>query len=177
MELRAGKVAVVTGAASGIGRALADALASAGLHVVLADVQDDALDARGSDRRARRRDARRGDRRQRADGPGAGQATLDRFGAVHVVCNNAGVGGRTAIPGSARSTAGSGPWASTSGAWSTACAPSSPRHIGGGHIVNTASMAGLLPGFAPAYDASKHAVVAVTESCTTTCSSSGCRSA
>ena len=43
-----------------------------------------------------------------------------------------------------------------------------PHLAGGGHIVNTASIAGLMPGFAPSYDASKHAVVAITEDLYTT---------
>ena len=93
------------------------------------------------------------------------QATIDRFGAVHVVCNNAGVAG------------GGDPWLGPIDGWEWTMGVNFwgvvygvrtflPHIVmsGGGHIVNTASMAGLYPGFAPAYDASKHAVVAVTES-------------
>ena len=134
---------------------------------MLADVQDDALEqADGADRRAGRRHARGEDRRQQGRaGRGAGQATIDRFGAVHVVCNNAGVAG------------GGDPWLGPIDGWEWTMGVNFwgvvhgvraflPHIImsGGGHIVNTASMAGLYPGFAPAYDASKHAVVAVTES-------------
>ena len=89
----AGRVAVVTGAASGIGRALAEAFAAAGSAVVLAD-----LDGREAEAVAER---------LRGDGADAlavtvdvsdpasvdaiGEATLDRFGRVDVLCNNAGV--------------------------------------------------------------------------------------
>ena len=95
MELGAGKIAVVTGAGSGIGFALANALASAGCSIVLADVQDDALERAtaaigelGVETLAVRTDVSKADQVE-----ALAQATLDRFGAVHVVCNNAGVAG------------------------------------------------------------------------------------
>jgi NAD(P)-dependent dehydrogenase (short-subunit alcohol dehydrogenase family) len=167
MELVAGQVAVVTGAGSGIGLALAERLAAAGLHLVLADVQDDALAA------AARKVAAHGievvtshtDVSKEADVNALATMTLERFGAVHVVCNNAGVSGA------------GDPWFGPIDGWEWTMGVNFwgmvygmrtflPHVIasGGGHIVNTASMAGLYPGFAPAYDASKHAVVAVTES-------------
>ena len=167
MELGAGKIAVVTGAGSGIGFALANALASAGCSIVLADVQDDALERAtakigelGVDTLAVRTDVSKVEQVE-----ALAQATIDRFGAVHIVCNNAGVAG------------GGDPWLGPIDGWEWTMGVNFwgvvygmrtflPHIVmsGGGHIVNTASMAGLYPGFAPAYDASKHAVVAVTES-------------
>ena len=95
MEHFRGRVAVVTGAASGIGRGLVAAFAGAGMHVVLADVQDrplrqaegDLLDA-GAAALAVRTDVADPDAVARLR-----YAALERFGAVHVLCNNAGVGG------------------------------------------------------------------------------------
>src|SRR5262245_58753013 len=92
MELQ-GKVAVVTGAASGIGRALATAFAAEGMRVVLADVEATALDeaahaiaARGPGAIAVRTDVSKGEQVEVL------AAAAERaFGAVHVVCNNAGV--------------------------------------------------------------------------------------
>ena len=166
MELGSGKVAVVTGAGSGIGLALADAFAKAGCSVVLADVQDDALAAaeqqvaaHGVDTLVVRTDVSKADEVQ-----ALADATIERFGAVHVVCNNAGVAG------------GGDPWFGPMEGWEWVLGVNLwgvvygvkaflPHVVesGGGHIVNTASMAGLYPGFSPAYDASKHAVVALTE--------------
>ena len=166
MELGKGTVAVVTGAGSGIGLALANGFAAAGCTLVLADVQDDALAAaeaeirlHGVDTLAVRTDV---SKVEQVDALAA--ATIDRFGAVHVLCNNAGVAGK------------GDPWFGGIESWQwvmgvnfwgvvhgiRAFLP----HIatsGTGHIVNTASMAGLMPGFSPAYDASKHAVVAISE--------------
>jgi NAD(P)-dependent dehydrogenase (short-subunit alcohol dehydrogenase family) len=166
MELGSGKVAVVTGAGSGIGLALANALAVGGCSVVLADVQDDALE------RAAEQVARHGvdtlavrtDVSDRDEVEALARATIDRFGAVHVVCNNAGVSGA------------GDPWLGPIEGWEWVMGVNFwgvvhgvraflPHLVmsGGGHIVNTASMAGLYPGFAAPYDASKHAVVAITE--------------
>jgi NAD(P)-dependent dehydrogenase (short-subunit alcohol dehydrogenase family) len=164
MELGEGRVAVVTGGASGIGLALAERFASTGASVVLADVQDDALHA------AVERVERHGvdvlpvrvDVSKEAEVAALAAATLDRFGGVHVVCNNAGV--------AARSDAWFGPlsaweWVMGVNFWGVVhgCRAFLPHLVAGGHIVNTASIAGLLPGFAPSYDASKHAVVAISE--------------
>jgi NAD(P)-dependent dehydrogenase (short-subunit alcohol dehydrogenase family) len=165
MELQAGQVAVVTGAASGIGLALAERFATAGLHIVMADVEEPALTEAadkvaglGVDTLAVPTDVSREDAVQ-----ALAAATLERFGRVDVVCNNAGV----AAPGD--------PWFGPLSSWEWVmnvnfwgvvhgCRTFLPHLAGGGHIVNTSSIAGLFPGFAASYDASKHAVVAMSES-------------
>src|SRR6478752_2913938 len=93
MKLEAGRIAVVTGAGSGIGFALSERFAKAGMHVVLADVDDDALaaatdriGAHGVDTLAVRTDVS-----DEASVQALAAATAERFGAAHVVCNNAGV--------------------------------------------------------------------------------------
>jgi NAD(P)-dependent dehydrogenase (short-subunit alcohol dehydrogenase family) len=166
MELAQGKVAVVTGAASGIGLALAERFASAGLSVVLADVQEDALGAAAEKVAASGVEVlvQRTDVSQEAEVAALAAASVERFGGVDVVCNNAGVAGKA------------DPWFGPLSGWEWVIGVNFwgvvhgvraflPLLIerGGGHIVNTASIAGLYPGFAPSYDASKHAVVAITE--------------
>ena len=88
-----GKVAVVTGAASGIGRAMCDKFASLGMKIVMADVEASRLrgsaaqiEATGVDVLAVTVDVSQADELSRL-----AEKTLDRFGQVHVVCNNAGV--------------------------------------------------------------------------------------
>jgi NAD(P)-dependent dehydrogenase (short-subunit alcohol dehydrogenase family) len=165
MELMKGQVAVVTGAGSGIGLALAERLAAAGLDLVIGDVQEDALATATEQLKARGVDvlAVRLDVSKEAEVQGLAQQTLDHYGAVHVVCNNAGVAAKA------------DPWFGPISAWEWVmgvnfwgmvhgCRAFLPHlAVGGGHIVNTASIAGLYPGFAPSYDASKHAVVAMSE--------------
>jgi NAD(P)-dependent dehydrogenase (short-subunit alcohol dehydrogenase family) len=165
MELTKGQVAVVTGGASGIGLALAERLAAAGLDLVIGDVQDDALAAATVQLQARGVEvlAVRVDVSKEAEVQDLAQQTIDRFGAVHVVCNNAGVAARA------------DPWFGPISSWEWVmgvnfwgvvhgCRAFLPHlAAGGGHIVNTASIAGLFPGFGPSYDASKHAVVAMSE--------------
>ena len=166
MELGPGRVAVVTGAASGIGLAMANAFAAAGCSVVLADVQADALEAaatevaaQGVDTLAVVTDVSKADQVE-----ALAAATMERFGAVHVVCNNAGVGGA------------GDPWIGPIETWEWVIGVNLwgvvhgiraflPHIVlsGGGHIVNTASMLGLYPGFSAPYDATKHAVVAISE--------------
>jgi NAD(P)-dependent dehydrogenase (short-subunit alcohol dehydrogenase family) len=166
MELTAGKVAVVTGAASGIGLALAGRFARAGLDVVLADVEQPALQA-ASEKIAglgAKTLAVPTDVSDEAAVTALAAAAVDRFGAVHVVCNNAGV----ASPAD--------PWSGPISAWKWVLGVNLWGVIHGiraflpvlaaqgeGHIVNTASMAGLVPGAGPIYDAAKHAVVAISE--------------
>jgi NAD(P)-dependent dehydrogenase (short-subunit alcohol dehydrogenase family) len=166
MELTRDTVAVVTGAGSGIGLALADSLARRGCRVVLADVQEDTLDAATAQITAHGVDAIavRTDVSKRDEVEALAATTMERFGAVHVVCNNAGVSGAGdpwfgPIEGW-EWTMGVNFWGVVHGvrAFLPLIAMSGP-----GHIVNTASILGLLPAMSPAYDASKHAVVALTE--------------
>lgn len=166
MELQRGQVAVVTGAASGIGLALAERLASAGLSIVLADVEKARLAAAEASVRARGVEALSVETDvSRAESVEAlAVAAVERFGGVDLVCNNAGV--------STRCDPWSGPlstweWVMSVNFWGVlyGCRAFLPvlQERGGGHIVNTASIAGLLPGIGAAYDASKHAVVALSE--------------
>jgi NAD(P)-dependent dehydrogenase (short-subunit alcohol dehydrogenase family) len=165
MQALAGKTAVVTGAASGIGRALAGAFAAEGMRVVLADVEAAALDeaahAIGGDVIAVRTDVSNGDQVEALAG-----AAERAFGAVHVVCNNAGV----AVSGlSWMHTIADWEWVLGVNLWGVihgvrAFLPRLLANGGEGHMVNTASIAGLLsgPGMA-VYSVSKHGVVTLTE--------------
>ena len=117
MKLEAGKVAVVTGAASGIGLALAERFAQDGLNVVLADVEEAAL-ASASDRIGALGVATLAVPTDVSDNDAVealASAAVEHFGSVHVVCNNAGVSSRPRTPGSVRSRRGAGFWASTFG--------------------------------------------------------------
>jgi NAD(P)-dependent dehydrogenase (short-subunit alcohol dehydrogenase family) len=166
VELTAGKVAVVTGAASGIGLALAQRFARAGLSVVLADVEQYALQD------AEQQIASLGaktlavptDVSDESAVSALAAAAVDRFGEVHVVCNNAGVASHA------------DPWLGPMSAWEWVLGVNLWGVVHGiraflpllaaqgeGHIVNTASVAGLMPGTGPIYDATKHAVVAISE--------------
>src|SRR5579863_2577361 len=88
------KVAVVTGAASGIGRALAERFAREGMRVVLADVEEGALAAarEGVERLGARAVAVATDVSDGAQVEALARRTWETFGAAHVLCNNAGVG-------------------------------------------------------------------------------------
>ncbi|UOY01814.1 SDR family NAD(P)-dependent oxidoreductase [Blastococcus sp. PRF04-17] len=170
MKLEAGQVTVVTGGASGIGRAMVDAFAARGLAVVLADVEQGALDAAvaevaatGARAMGARIDVRRPEELE------ALAATVQaEFGRVDVLCNNAGV----VTP---RAPA----WLQSHADWTwlvdvnlhgvangiRAFVPAMVA-AGRGHIVNTSSMAGLttIPGGGnAAYSATKHAVVGLSE--------------
>jgi NAD(P)-dependent dehydrogenase (short-subunit alcohol dehydrogenase family) len=165
------RVAVITGAASGIGLATAHRLADEGMHLVLADIETDALAAaekairaKGVDVLARHTDVMSEDAvNELAD------ATFDRFGTVHVVFNNAGVAA-TAATLRARAWEGSlADWDWTVGVnlmgvlhGVRAFVPRMLENGDEGHIVNTASIAGLVSGANP-YNVSKHGVVCLTE--------------
>jgi NAD(P)-dependent dehydrogenase (short-subunit alcohol dehydrogenase family) len=166
MELRAEEVAVVTGAGGGIGLALAERFAASGLHVVLADVDATALASAAAAVRERGVETLEVicDVSDEDAVQALAAATVERFGAVHVVCNNAGVSSQADPWGGPIST---WQWVLGVNLWGVIHGVRAflPRLIegGGGHIVNTASIAGLYPGFGASYDASKHAVVALTE--------------
>jgi len=93
MEDLAGRTAVVTGSGSGIGRAIALELASAGMNVVIADIEEDAAGVVASEVQAlgARALARHTDVSDFASVQAAADASYAEFGAVHVLCNNAGV--------------------------------------------------------------------------------------
>ena len=163
-----GKVAVVTGAASGIGRGMADRFAAEGMEVVLADVSDDALQAAESEMSeaghtvlAVRTDVSRA---EQVDALAA--RAVERFGAVHVVCNNAGVGSGGMLWEQPIEDL---EWVLNINLWGVihgvrAFVPIMLKQGEEAHIVNTASMAGLLAGpMMGAYNISKFGVVALSE--------------
>ena len=165
-----GRVAVVTGGASGIGFALAKRWVAAGMRVVVADLRRDALDAAvreleaaGGEVLGVPTDVSKGDEVE-----ALAARTLETFGAVHLVCNNAGVGGEHGAA-----------WEQSRAGWDWVLGVNLWGAIHGvrtflpillsqgqpGHVVNTASLAGLraMP-YTAAYSASKYAVVGLSES-------------
>jgi NAD(P)-dependent dehydrogenase (short-subunit alcohol dehydrogenase family) len=162
-----GRVAVVTGAASGIGLALSQRFAAEGMRVVMADVEGpalaeaaDLLAGRGAEVLPVLTDVSSGEQvdalRDRA---------LEAFGAVHVVCNNAGVAGM-----------GRPMWEMSGRDWEWVLGVNLWGVINGvrafvpvlmeqdaAHVVNTASLAGLTTGILGPYSVTKHAVVALSE--------------
>jgi NAD(P)-dependent dehydrogenase (short-subunit alcohol dehydrogenase family) len=167
MQELAGKVGVVTGAASGIGRGMAERLVAEGMKVVLADIEEKALDAAVRDLT----DAGGKvigvptDVSKEESVDELAHRTMSEFGAVNLVHNNAGV----ALGGML--------WQLTTADWQWVLGVNMWGVIHGirafvpliiesgeGHVVNTASMAGVMagPGMGP-YTASKHAVVAISE--------------
>jgi NAD(P)-dependent dehydrogenase (short-subunit alcohol dehydrogenase family) len=167
MQLTQGQVAVITGAASGIGQALAREAAERGLKLVLADVDGPSLDEATANLLAGGADAIAvpTDVRDAAAVEALRDAALSAYGAVHLVCNNAGVaaGGRT--------------WEVELEVWRWILDVDLWSVIHGvrtfvpllvaqdeGHVLNTASLAGLttIAGLAP-YTVAKHGVVALTE--------------
>ena len=172
MEQLDGKTAVVTGAASGMGRAFAERFAQAGMNVVLSDIEgpvlDEATEAVAATAAERGREAI-GVEADVSD-EAAVQALADRsisaFGQVNVVCNNAGVAGSGLLDGPDSLSIKDWKWVLDVNLWGVihghkAFLPHLLDH-GEGHIVNTASMAGHFPGHS-AYTASKWAVVGITE--------------
>jgi len=164
-----GKVAVITGAASGIGRAMARAFAAAGMRVALADVEAGALrEARaeiaadGVEAAAFACDVSQADAVRKL-----AEDALSAFGRIHVVCNNAGVfcGGTTW-----GTSVNDYEWILRVNVWGVihglrTFVPILLEQNEPAHVVNTASMAGLTTGpLTAAYFMSKHAAVALSES-------------
>jgi NAD(P)-dependent dehydrogenase (short-subunit alcohol dehydrogenase family) len=163
-----GKTAFITGGASGIGFAMAKAFGAAGMNIMLADIERDALDNAVEDLRQRQMKVEgvHCDVADRKSMEEAAAACVEAFGKVHIVCNNAGVGGGGAI-----GTMKPGDWDWTVSVnlmgvvyGMEAFLPHIRAHGEGGHFVNTASMAGMIspPGMEP-YCATKFAVVAMSE--------------
>ncbi len=167
------KVAVITGGASGFGHEFARIGARLGMKLVLADVQQDALDRVKAELEGQGAQvlAQRCDVRHAAEVQALADATMARFGAVHLVFNNAGVGSGGLIW---ENTQADWEWVLGVNLWGVIhgvriftllmleCARKDPAYEG--HIVNTASMAGMLN--APTmgvYNVSKHAVVSLSE--------------
>ncbi len=164
------KVAVVTGAASGIGFAMAQRFAAAGMQVVVADVEEAALESAAKALRAAGANVFPAvvDVSQAAEVERLAAEACARFGAVHILCNNAGVAGGGA-PAWEQSLP-SWQWILGVNLWGVIHGVHSfvPRMLKTGvegHVVNTASVAGLRTGpFISPYHVSKHAVVALSES-------------
>jgi NAD(P)-dependent dehydrogenase (short-subunit alcohol dehydrogenase family) len=163
------RVAVITGGAGGIGRALARAFAARGAGVVLADLREDGLELAEAELSASgaRVLSVVTDVTRRESLFALAEATFARFGRVHIVCNNAGI----AVLGPlAQATPADWEVTMATNFWSVVYGVDAflPRLLAqgeGGHIVNTASMAGLvgMQGFG-IYCASKFAVVGLSES-------------
>ena len=168
MKLETGQVVVVTGAASGLGLALAQSFAARGLDVVLSDVETGPLadavatiEAMGASAIGVPTDVRFA-----AQVDALAAATLGRFGRVDIVCNNAGVSSLPAPMWEVEHN--DWEWVLSVNLWGVINGIRAfvPRLVAqnSGHVVNTASMAGISagPGLGP-YLASKHAVVALSE--------------
>jgi NAD(P)-dependent dehydrogenase (short-subunit alcohol dehydrogenase family) len=170
MKELGGKTAVVTGAGSGIGRGIAERLAQAKMRLVLADrdaatlqTVAQALTAAGAEVTTLVGDVSRGE-----DVDALAAHAKATFGKVHLLCNNAGVGGSsgpmwTLSENDWKWTLGVNLWGVIHGI--RAFVGDMIAHGEEAHVVNTASIAGFVaPPFMGAYVASKHAVVALSES-------------
>jgi NAD(P)-dependent dehydrogenase (short-subunit alcohol dehydrogenase family) len=165
-----GKVAVVTGAGSGIGRAMADRFAAEGMKVVLADIEEPALEAAVTELRQQEREVLgiRVDTSSYESVQDLARQTLDEFGAVHILCNNAGVGGGG--QGEAIWERSLNDWNWTFGVnwWGVVYGiktfvPIMIEQDEPAAVVNTASIAGLTGGMMDIYSITKHAVVRASE--------------
>lgn len=164
-----GGVAVVTGAASGIGRALADRFAAEGMKVAIADIEQDALDGARDELEASGAEviAQVVDVSDRSAVGDFAATVLDRFGAPTVLCNNAGVAG----------AGGGAVWTTTENDWKwvlgvnlmgvvhgvQAFVPAMVEAARPAHVVNTSSIYGLASQGPAIYGVSKHAVTRFTE--------------
>jgi len=167
MKDLAGKTAFVTGAASGIGLGIATALSQAGVKVMLCDIEEAALAKAIADLKRTNADVDsvQADVSLKAELQAAADATVARYGKIHILVNNAGVGGGR----------GYGFWTDASWNWTLGVnlmsviwgfeifGPLIEAHGEGGQIVSTASLAGLVAATNPAYYVTKYGVVALSE--------------
>ncbi|MBS03494.1 MAG: 3-oxoacyl-ACP reductase [Gammaproteobacteria bacterium] len=162
------KVAVVTGAASGIGAGLAQRCLDEGMHVVLADIEEAALERAAEALAAQGRNTVlpvRTDVSILEEIEALAEKAIAEFGAVDLLFNNAGVGSSPCILEGSHAD---WEWVMSVNLWSVIHAmrvftPIMVAQGTDGHIVNTASMSGLIYGDG-AYGVTKHGVVALTES-------------
>jgi NAD(P)-dependent dehydrogenase (short-subunit alcohol dehydrogenase family) len=162
-----GKVAAVTGAASGLGRSMALAFAAEGMDVALADVDEKGLSStqKEVEEKSVRALAMRVDVAKGAEMDGFAAKILQDFGAIHVVCNNAGV---STLGAAWENSVADWQWILGVNLWGVihGVRAFAPRLIAQneGHIVNTASVSGLIaPPGSSGYNVTKHAVVALSE--------------
>ena len=169
METFEGKVAVVTGGASGLGLAMAQRFADAGMNIVIGDIEAEplamaeaAIAAKGVKVLPRRTDVAKAE-----DVEALAESAYKAFGGVHVLCNNAGIGGS---PGAMwELSLEDWRWVVDVDLWSVVHGVRSfvPRMIASGeeaHVVNTASLAGLVSGAVGGpYTVAKFGVVALSE--------------
>jgi len=167
MKDLAGKTAFVTGAASGIGLGIATALAQAGVKVMLCDVEEAALGKAVEDLKRTNADVDgfRADVSLKRELAAAADAMIARYGKVHILVNNAGVGGAGPY----------GMWTDAAWDWTIGVnlmavvsgieifGPLIEKHQEPGHIVSTASMAGLVSMSSLPYNVTKYGVVALSE--------------
>ncbi|HLZ83384.1 MAG TPA: SDR family NAD(P)-dependent oxidoreductase [Caulobacteraceae bacterium] len=167
MKDLAGKTAFVTGAASGIGLGVATALSQAGVKVMLCDIEEAALAKALAGLRQTNADVEgvRADVSLKSELRAASEAAIARYGKVHILVNNAGVVGGASY----------GAWTDSGWNWALGVnlmgviwgvevfGPLIESHGDGGHVVNTASIAGLISGAGSPYNVSKYGVVALSE--------------
>src|SRR5882724_11175987 len=167
MQDLTGRTAFVTGAASGIGLGIATALSQAGVKVMLCDIEEEALATAVEKLKLTNADVDgvRADVSLKAELQAAADVTVARYGRVHILVNNAGVGGGR----------GYGHWTDAGWNWVLGVnlmsviwgieifGPLIEAHGEGGQIVSTASVSGLIAGPNPGYDVSKYGVVALSE--------------
>ena len=151
----------------GIGLGIATALSQAGVKVMLCDIEEGALAKAIADLKLTNADVDsvKADVSLKAELQAAADATVARYGKVHILVNNAGVGGG----------GGYGQWTDASWSWTLGVnlmsviwgieifGPLIEAHGEGGQVVSTASIAGLIAGATPAYNVTKYGVVALSE--------------
>lgn len=165
-----GKTAIISGAAGGIGLALAEAFAQQGMNIVMGDIDAATLSESGDALRAKGYNVLtcQLDVTDYAQWEAIVASATEEFGKVHMVVNNAGVGG---TPGKIEDTEHeTWQWVMDVNVMGVlygaqACVPAIKAHGEGGWVLNVASMAGMMGmPYAGAYCASKAAVVSMTES-------------
>ena len=165
-----GKTAVITGAASGIGYALAEKFANEGMNIVLADIEQDALDI------AVKKISNIGvesfginiDVMHKDSVDYLFNESVKAFSKVHILCNNAGVASTVVADGIWELDEKDWDWVLGVNFYGTlygiqSFVPHMINHKEEGHVLNTISLAGILPGEA-IYGVSKHAALALSES-------------